>query len=84
MRFVFLLGGLLGFVLAGAASWWGDSTPGRIFFDASLGCLIGAVLFRWLWTVVLGGLRETFVARQQAAIAAEARNSTPPTHPMKP
>jgi hypothetical protein len=81
MRFVFLLGGLLGFVLAGAASWWGDSTPGRIFFDASLGCLFGAVLFRWLWSVLLGGLRETFVARQQSALAAEAKN---PTHPMKP
>lgn len=78
MRFIFLLGGLLGFVLAGASSWWGEGTPGRIFFDASLGCLVGAVLFRWLWTVLLGGLRETLVARQRTALAAEAKNHSQP------
>jgi hypothetical protein len=73
MRFVFLLGGLFGFALAGAASWQADCTPGRIFLDASLGCLVGALLFRWLWTVLLRGLRETFVARQRAVLAAEAK-----------
>ena len=76
MRFVFLLGGLLGFVVAGATSWWSDSTPGRIFFDAASGCLIGALLFRWLWSVLLHGLRETLVVRQRAALAAEAKNKT--------
>jgi hypothetical protein len=76
MRFVFLLGGLLGFVLAGATSWLADCTPGRVFLDASLGCLVGALLFRWLWTVLLRGLRETLVARQRAALAAEAKNKS--------
>jgi len=70
MRFIFLSGGVLGFILAGAASWAADCGPGRIFFDAACGTLVGAVLFRWLWTVLLRGVRETFVARQQAALAA--------------
>jgi len=74
MRFVFLLGGVLGFVVAGAVSWLSDSGPGRVFFDAALGCLVGALLFRWLWSVVLHGLRETFLVRQRAALAAEAKH----------
>ncbi len=76
MRFVFLLGGLLGFALAGASSWLADSPPGRVFLDASLGCLVGALLFRWLWTVLLRGLRETLVARQRAALAAETKTKS--------
>jgi hypothetical protein len=30
------------------------------------------MLIRWLWSILLRGMRETFVARQQAAIAATA------------
>ena len=74
MRFVFLLGGLLGFVVAGTVSWWSDSGPGRVFFDAAAGCLVGALLFRWLWSVLLRGLHETLVVRQRAALAAESKN----------
>ncbi len=75
MRFVFLIGGFLGFVLAGTASWLADCTSGRIFFDASLGCLIGAQLFRWLWSVLLQGVHETYVERQRALVAeAAAKN----------
>lgn len=70
MRFIFLLGGMLGFAIAGAASWRADSGAGRIFFDAACGCLVGALLFRWFWTVLLGGLRETVHARHRAAQAA--------------
>jgi hypothetical protein len=76
MRFVFLLGGLIGFLVAGATSWASDCGSGRIFFDAASGCLAGALLFRWLWSVVLSGLRETLIVRQRAAVAAEAKNKT--------
>ena len=38
----------------------------RVFFDAALGCLVGAFLFRWLWGVLLRGLRETLLARRPA------------------
>jgi len=77
MRFIFLLGGLFGFAVAGATSWYADSGPNRIFFDAACGCLVGALLFRWFWTVLLGGLRETVHARHKAAQAALAAEPKP-------
>ena len=76
MRFIFLVGGVTGFVLAGASSWWADCGAGRVFLDAACGCLVGALLFRWLWTVLIQGFSETLTARQQAASAAEAKAKT--------
>jgi len=76
MRFIFLIGGLSGFVIAGASSWWADCGAGRIFLDAGCGCLTGALLFRWLWTVLIRGFRETLQQKQQAASAAEAKAKT--------
>jgi hypothetical protein len=78
MKFVFLIGGFTGFLLAAATGWWSEHTPDRIIFDAALGCLAGAALFRWLWTVVLSGVRETVVARHHAALAAASQRNPPP------
>lgn len=72
MRFIFLLGGLAGFAVAGGTSWYAESGPDRIFLDAACGSLVGALLFRWFWTVLLAGLRETVHARQKAAVAQAA------------
>jgi hypothetical protein len=72
MRFIFLLGGLSGFTVAGATSWIAESGPNRIFFDAACGCLVGALLFRWFWTVLLSGVRATVHARHQSAQEALA------------
>ena len=74
MRYIFLLGGLLGFTLAAGTALLMGRGPDRIFLDGSLGCLVGALLFRWLWNVMLTGLRETLHARQRAAAEAEAAN----------
>jgi len=72
MRFIFLIGGVLGFALAAAAGWYADRAADRILLDSALGCLAGAFLFRWFWTVLLRGLRETILIRQKAAAAAAA------------
>lgn len=72
MKFVFLSGGLLGFVLGLITSWLLDHAPDRVFLDAAVGCLVGAILFRWFWTVVLAGLRDTVLARYHASLAAPA------------
>ena len=77
MRFIFLLGGLSGFAVAGGTSWYAQNGPNRIFLDAACGCLVGAFLFRWFWTVLLGGLRETVHARHKAALAAQAAEPKP-------
>jgi hypothetical protein len=72
MRFVFFLGGMAGFSLAALSGWSAGRAADRIFLDAALGCLAGAFLFRWLWNVMLRGLRETLLARRPAP-AAPAR-----------
>lgn len=76
MKFVFLIGGCAGFGLAALSGWWAGRGPDRIFFDAAVGCLVGALLFRWFWGVVLKSLRETFLARHRAALAAAATTKT--------
>jgi hypothetical protein len=73
MKFVFLAGGLSGFLLAAAAGYSADRALDRIFLDAALGCLAGAMLFRWFWTVLVRGIRETILLRHAATLAA-----TPP------
>jgi hypothetical protein len=72
MKFVFLSGGVLGFATAAVTGWLADRSADRILLDAALGCLAGALLFRWFWTVLLRGIRETILIRQKAAIVATA------------
>ena len=69
MKFVFLSGGATGFVLGLVTSWLLDHAPDRVFLDASVGCLAGAMLFRWFWKRLLAGLRDTVVARYRASLS---------------
>jgi len=70
MKFVFLAGGLAGFLLAGTAGFLADRAADRVLLDASLGCCVGALLFRWFWTVLVRGIRETILQRHAAATAS--------------
>ncbi len=72
MKFIFLAGGFAGFLTAGITGWTSDHSAQRTLLDASVGCLAGAMLFRWFWTVLVGGIRETLVLRHNAATAAAA------------
>ncbi len=79
MKFVFLAGGFAGFTLAAASGWSAGRAADRILLDAALGCLAGALLFRWFWTILVGGIRETILARHAEAVrlAAETEGKTP-------
>jgi hypothetical protein len=70
MKFIFLAGGLAGFLTTGAASFWAGHQPDRILLDGAVGCLCGALLFRWFWTVLVRGIRETILSRHAAATAS--------------
>jgi len=72
MKFIFITGGLIGFLTASVTDWLMDRGPDRIFFDGAAGCLIGALLLRWFWSVVIRGVRETYVAKQVASEQLEA------------
>jgi len=74
MKFMFLAGGLTGFLTATIAGWAAGRAADAILLDAMLGAMAGAYLFRWFWSVVLNGMRETVVSRRRAAeVAAEAK-----------
>ncbi len=73
MKFVFLSGGFAGFLIAGITSYWVGHEADRMLFDAAVGCLVGALLFRWFWTVLVRGIRETILARHAAAAAPSTK-----------
>jgi hypothetical protein len=70
MKFIFLSGGFAGFLLAAGPSYWAGHLPDRILLDGAFGCLAGALLFRWFWTVLVGRIRETILNRHAAAAAS--------------
>ncbi len=72
MKFVFLSGGLAGFALVAASGYHAGRAVDRVLFDAAVGCLAGAVLFRWFWSVLLHGFREAYLHRQREAASAAA------------
>ncbi len=78
MKFVVLAGGASGFAIAAATGLWTGRTPDRILLDGAVGCLAGGLLFRWFWNVLLGGIRDTYVARHRAAAAATASAASKP------
>lgn len=76
MKFVFLAGGFAGFLFTAASSYWAGHQPDRILFDGAVGCLVAALLFRWFWTVLVRGIRETIMAKHAAQTAAAAASKT--------
>jgi hypothetical protein len=72
MKFIFLSGGVAGFLTGGLTSLSSDHSPQRTLLDAAIGCLLGAILFRWFWSILVGGIRETLVLRRDAADAEAA------------
>lgn len=72
MRFIFLLGGVAGFLLAALTGYLSDHSADRVLLDGAVGCLAGALLFRWFWTVLVRGIRETILIRSAKAAAAAA------------
>lgn len=73
MKFVFLLGGFAGFIVTAAASTLADHPSDRVLLDGAVGCLCGALLFRWFWTVLVRGIRETILQRHAAATATATK-----------
>jgi hypothetical protein len=78
MKFVFLLGGFAGLLITGGASYAAHHQADRILFDGAVGCLVGALLFRWFWTVLVRGIREIILQRHAAATAAAAAAANAP------
>lgn len=71
MRSFFLLGGFIGFVIAALSGMAAGHAGDRILLDGSVGCLAGALLFRFFWSQLVKVLTETVRAKRAAQAAAE-------------
>lgn len=74
MKFIFLLGGVAGFLVAASTDFFSGRAADRVLFDGAVGCLVGALLFRWFWTVVVKGLHQTLLNRQAEATATATKS----------
>ncbi len=86
MRAVFLLGGFLGFVVVAVSGLQSGRAGDRVLFDASLGCLASAVIFRWFWSRLVVALSEAVKAKRIARRAveeAQAAAKATPVHVVK-
>ena len=71
MRSIFLLGGFVGFLVVAVAGWLGGRSADRILIDASVACLVSALLFRWFWSRVVVALTDTVKKKRAIRQAAE-------------
>ncbi len=86
MRFVFLISGATGFLLAMAVGFQAGRQPDHILRDAAVVCLGTALLGRWFWGAVERAARETADLRRAAAVAAaqtENQSTPPPPPPVR-
>lgn len=83
MKFTAALGGFLGFALGVIGGLIGGREPGSLLLQSMLGCVIGAMLFRWLHRLFLRSLahahreRREIVERQRREQRAAKRASGP-------
>lgn len=82
MRFIFLIGGFVGFALITLTGVMADRAIDLVLRDASIAALAGALLFRWFWAIFVRllsqAVRSKRATRQAAedAAAAAARAAT--------
>ena len=78
MKFIFLTGGLFGFIAAAMGALSAGCSPNRVLLDGAVGCLACAIVFRWFWSVLQNGFRDAYVARQRAATARVSQKNGKP------
>jgi hypothetical protein len=73
MRSIFLTGGFVGFFVCALTGVLAGRASDLVLRDAAFGCLVGAFLFRWLWSVFVRVLSQAVQAKRAAEAAAEAK-----------
>ncbi|MFT3783267.1 MAG: hypothetical protein QM790_14755 [Nibricoccus sp.] len=71
MRFIFLIGGFVCFVLVIFSGWLADRAIDSILRDASIASLAGGFLFRWFWSIFVKLLSQAVRAKRAAEKARE-------------
>jgi hypothetical protein len=83
MRFIFLLGGFIGFLLPFIAGSLAGRAFDLVLRDAAIGCLVGALLFRWFWSVFVKALSVAVRAKRAARAEAEEAEAAAKANPVK-
>jgi hypothetical protein len=65
MKYFLLMGGFAGFAAVLIASFYAGNRPATALMDASVGCLVGGVLFRMLHAAYLSGVKGCIADRQR-------------------
>lgn len=78
MKFAFLAGGFAGFLLAALSGLLAGRASALVLRDAALGCLAGAFLFRWFWSMVVKAMAATLERRRAEARAASETPAAAP------
>lgn len=79
-HYLLLVGGFTGFALAFATGIVVGNDIGQVLFNASIGCMIGAFLFRWISDLYIECIvqqrrRSAANAAAEAAAAAPAKGA---------
>lgn len=79
MKYLLLIGGLLGFSLVFIAGSMAGRDPLSAVIEGSIGCLVAAMLFRWLGNIYEKSIRTVVRERETAA---RLQTETPETDPI--
>ena len=66
MRFIFLIGGFVCFVLVAFTGWMADRGIDLVLRDAAIAALAGGFLFRWFWAIFVKLLTQAVRAKRAA------------------
>jgi hypothetical protein len=81
MKLAVATGGFAGFALVSIAGFLARRDPASVFLEASVACVIGALLFRWFHVSFVRSVQAAHAARRQERAAHGA--SADKSHPAK-
>lgn len=84
MKFAFLSGGFLGFALVAVAGLTAGRSADLVLRDAALACLVGALVVRWFWSVVIRAFADAIAQRRREALAAQEAQAAARAIPVGP
>jgi hypothetical protein len=84
MRFIFLAGGFVGFLIVAVTGLLAGRSNDLVLRDASIGCLAGAFLFRWFWSIYVNAIIHTVKTKRAAQAAAEEAEAAAKATPVTP
>jgi hypothetical protein len=67
MKYMLLIGGLLGFSLVFVAGWMAGRDALTAVIEGSIGCVVAAMLFRWLGRIYQQSVRAVVREREAAS-----------------